>query len=87
MAKIAGSLTHLNFCRLDCRIATVILERAEMQNTIKITHNDIALEIGSAREAVSRILKEFEKKNLIRMTRNSIEILDSSGLKKCMESC
>lgn len=87
MCKIAGTMAHINFCSLDCRIATVILEKSTGKKNIKITHNEIVLEIGSAREAVSRILKNFEKKNFIKMTRNRIEILNPSGLTECTEIC
>ena len=87
MTKIATTMNHLTFCTLNCRIASVLLEKSEKSSTLKITHNEIALEIGSAREAVSRTLKEFEKKELIKMARNTIEILNPSGLKNITTLC
>jgi CRP/FNR family transcriptional regulator len=42
-------------------------EKAEAlgMKTIKISHRQIALELGTAREVVTRIMKKLEKENLI----------------------
>jgi CRP/FNR family transcriptional regulator len=44
------------------------------KNPIKISHKDIAHDIGTAREVVSRLLKKLENQNLIKQNRDSIEI-------------
>ncbi|MEH6354535.1 MAG: helix-turn-helix domain-containing protein [Marinobacter sp.] len=40
-----------------------------------ITHQDLAIELGTAREVVSRLLKELERKNRVRLARGRIDIL------------
>jgi len=49
---------------------------------IKATHQKIANEISSAREVVSRQLKELENKGLLKLSRGSVSIISEDGLKK-----
>jgi CRP/FNR family transcriptional regulator len=58
---------HLLFDKLDKRIMQYLEEKAEAlgMKTIKISHRQIALELGTAREVVTRIMKKLEKENLI----------------------
>jgi CRP/FNR family transcriptional regulator len=68
------------FRRLDTRVAGLLLERGRDQNPIPITHQEIAAELGSSREVVSRILEDFATQNLTRSMRGAIEILDKKSL-------
>lgn len=70
----------LVFRRLDARAAALLLERSRVQNPIGITHQEIASELGSSREVISRLLEGFAVKNWIRSTRGQIEILDFDSL-------
>ena len=47
-----------------------------------MTHEKIATELGIAREVVSRILKDFEHKNIVALSRGKIIIKDKDYLKK-----
>jgi CRP/FNR family transcriptional regulator len=47
---------------------------------IAATHQDIATELGTAREVVSRLLKQFESEGLVRLERRQIEIADRGRL-------
>lgn len=49
-------------------------------NPLQVTHQDIASEIGSAREVVSRYLKRFEAQDWLKLDRGSIELLDRIAL-------
>ena len=40
-----------------------------------ITHQDLAIELGTEREVVSRLLRELERKNRVRLARGRIDIL------------
>ena len=64
---------------VDQRLARFLLQHAK-NNRLQITHQDIAINIGSAREVVSRRLKELEKRGLVRLSRGKIELLDANGL-------
>lgn len=70
------------FRRLDVRLATFLVEksRADAVDGLHTTHEQVAFELGSSREVVSRILKEFEHEHLIQLDRGTIRILDKSGL-------
>jgi CRP/FNR family transcriptional regulator, anaerobic regulatory protein len=47
----------------------------EQGNTLKITHQEIAIRMGTAREVVSRLLKTLELEGKIKLGRGEIEIL------------
>jgi CRP/FNR family transcriptional regulator len=70
------------FGRLDKRLAQRLLAMHDDDGIIHATHDDIATELGSAREVISRQLKEFEKQGYIQLFRGRIHIVDGSGLKK-----
>jgi CRP/FNR family transcriptional regulator len=68
--------------RLDKRLAHRLLTMHDDEGVIHATHDDIAVELGSAREVISRQLKDFEKRGYIRLFRGRIHIVDGSGLKR-----
>jgi len=66
------------FSNLDQQILHYIEQRctAADSNTLTITHQQIADELHTHREAVSRLLRTMEKKKLVKLGRNSIELLN-----------
>ena len=70
------------FGKLDMRLARHLLEHMDAGNTLNTTHQELATELGSAREVISRQLKELEQKNIIRRHRGSIEINQPDILEK-----
>ncbi|MHB8748851.1 MAG: Crp/Fnr family transcriptional regulator [Aggregatilineales bacterium] len=68
------------FRRMDIRVATFLLEHSWAQNPLNMTHQEIAAELGSSREVISRILENLTRQGLIRMGRGTIEITDSQSL-------
>lgn len=48
------------------------------KKVIKVTHENIANDLGTAREVVSRMLKYFEKEGMVKLSRGSITIIDLS---------
>jgi len=74
------------FGKLDIRLAKCLLKHQENTHIIKITHQELATELGSAREVISRQLKELEQKKMILLHRGSIAIIDRTGLTQLMES-
>jgi len=53
---------------------------------LKITHQEIAFELGTTREVISRILKDFERQNCVTLSRGQIELASADGLKWFSES-
>jgi CRP/FNR family transcriptional regulator len=79
--QIVSLVGNTLFGRLDKRLAQRLLLMHDDDGMVHATHNDIASELGSAREVVSRQLKQFENKGYIRLFRGRIQVVDGSGLK------
>jgi CRP/FNR family transcriptional regulator len=83
MGDIISLVEEVVFQRMDQRIAQYLLQHANPpQWRIEATHQAIASDLGTSREVVSRILKDFESKALIRASRGAVELLDLSLLRK-----
>jgi CRP/FNR family transcriptional regulator len=68
------------FGRMDRRLASLLAERAQVRNPVVITHQELANELGSSREVVSRLLEDLEARGVVRLSRGEIEILDYGKL-------
>jgi CRP/FNR family transcriptional regulator len=66
---------HLLFDKLDKRIVH-LKEKSEtlQQNPVKISHRQIAQDLGTAREVVSRVMKQLERDNLVKQLPDSIQL-------------
>ena len=71
------AFNHLNM-RLACMLGS-LFERNH-NSVLKITHQELAHELGTTREVVSRILKEFERQNCVVLSRGKIELASAAGL-------
>jgi CRP/FNR family transcriptional regulator len=67
------------FRKLDRRLAAWLLSRG---TPIAASHQAIADELGSVREIVSRLLRQFEEQDWVRLGRERIELLDPDGLRR-----
>ncbi len=67
---------EIAFRRMDARVASLLLSRCQSEQPIRITHQEIAAELGSSREVISRILEDFAVHKAIRSARGTIEVLD-----------
>ena len=67
------------FNSLDKKILNYLEKKAEALNTtaLLITHQQIATELNTHREAVSRLLRTMEQKGIVKLGRNTIELLDN----------
>lgn len=77
-------LDEVAFQTLDARLAKCLLDMGS--NTIQRTHQQIADELGTAREVVSRQLKRLEQKGWLHMGRGMIEIQQRAELLKLANS-
>lgn len=73
---------EIAFRRMDVRIAHKLIELAGPENTLTMTHQQIATELGTAREVVSRQLHELQRRGWIRPGRGSIEIVNRAALQR-----
>lgn len=67
---------------IDKRLAGFLLEESRLEGTrvLKITHENIANHMGTAREVVTRMLRYFQNEGMVRLTRGTVEILDEKAL-------
>jgi len=72
-------IEEVAFRRVDQRLAERLISR-QRQGLLTVTHQDLAVELGTAREVVSRLLKEFERQRLVHLERGLIELRDERGL-------
>jgi CRP/FNR family transcriptional regulator len=80
MANLMVLVEAVAFGRMDARLAERLLALAGPGGRISATHQQLAAELGSAREVVSRLLKEFERHGWVALERGQITVRDRSGL-------
>ncbi len=76
-SELLDTINHLLFDRLDKRLFTYLSERQQLtgKNPIKISHRQIASELGTAREVISRVMKKLEAEGKLKQHSNTIELL------------
>jgi CRP/FNR family transcriptional regulator len=74
MAELMGLLDLVIFKSVDTRLVQYLKEKA-VQNEVEVTHQQLAGQLGTAREVISRLLKQMEKEQLIALERGKIKIL------------
>jgi CRP/FNR family transcriptional regulator len=79
IGELMQLVEEVAFRKLDQRLANLLLGRGRL---IQTTHQQLADELGSVREMISRLLKGFAAQGLVRLGREQIEILDPAGLRK-----
>ncbi|MCF6167882.1 Crp/Fnr family transcriptional regulator [Lutibacter sp.] len=75
--ELLKTINHLLFDKLDVRLYHYLIEKKDItkKNPIKISHRQIANELGTAREVISRLLKKLEGENKVKQLSNQIKIL------------
>ena len=79
MAELMTLVEEVAFRKLDQRLAGLLLGRGKV---VHVTHQQLADELGSVREMVSRLLKGFAEQGLVRLSREQVEILDPGRLRQ-----
>ena len=80
LASMINLVDEVAFASLDQRLARRLLAEANSDGLIEKTHQQLALDLGSVREVISRSLSEWERQGWIKTTRGKIEIVDQSAL-------
>ncbi len=80
LTELLMLIDAISFGRLDCRLASRLL-KAE-GSPVRTTHQQRASELGTAREVISRTLKEFERHNWVKLGRGSIDLIEPQALKE-----
>lgn len=65
---------------VDVRLARYLLENKSDDNTVEASHKVLAFELGTAREVVSRHLKDFETNGWVSLSRKNIELIKTNEM-------
>jgi len=74
LVSVMELVEEVAFGRMDQRLMDYLVEKSE-NGRLEVTHQKIANELGTSREVVSRLLKDFERRKRIRLGRNAITLL------------
>ncbi|HET9588528.1 MAG TPA: Crp/Fnr family transcriptional regulator [Anaerolineales bacterium] len=80
LSTVMAVVDEVAFKRMDRRLAGLLLGQARVQNPTRMTHQELAAELGSSREVISRILEDFSREGLIETGRGTIQVLDFEAL-------
>lgn len=88
LADVIGLVEEVAFRRMDQRLGEYLASYALTQAPVlQATHQQIAAELGTSREVVSRVLKDFEQRGLLRLSRGRIELGPPEALRNAGVEC
>ncbi|MFY7971445.1 MAG: Crp/Fnr family transcriptional regulator [Flavobacteriales bacterium] len=78
--ELLRTIDGIAFQKLDDRLWAALKEKFKQsgKELIQTTHQELAQELNSSREVISRLLKQLERKGVIRLGRNKIELLQKN---------
>lgn len=79
-------IEHIAFQRIDIRLAQKLLELQGERGEIQLTHQQLATELGTAREVVSRQIQEFQRRGWVAAARGSVTVSDRPALQAFAEA-
>ncbi|MFN3564480.1 MAG: Crp/Fnr family transcriptional regulator [Burkholderiaceae bacterium] len=77
LAEVMEAVEEIAFRRLDQRLAQLLIQRGPVVNA---THQNLADELGSVREVVSRLLRGFEERGWVKLERERVTVVDPKSL-------
>jgi len=80
LSTVMAVVDEVVFQHMDRRVASLLLNKSKTLHPVMTTHQELASELGSSREVISRILEDFSQKGLIEVGRGVVEILDFDEL-------
>lgn len=85
-SDVMWAINQILFSSFDKRLAGYLLDESIRTHStiLRTTHEQIARNLGSAREVVSRMLKYFEKEGIVSLSRGTVTIIDEKRLKSCI---
>jgi CRP/FNR family transcriptional regulator len=80
LSAVMAIVEEVAFRRMDARLASLLMERSQGSDLVRMTHQQLAAELGSSREVISRILEDLSEQGMVEGSRGSIRILDREAL-------
>ena len=75
-------IDEVAFQKLDVRLAHTLIDLAGDSDVLSITHQKLSVELGTAREVISRQLQEFQRRGWIEQARGRVELLNRVELER-----
>ncbi|MDH3948233.1 MAG: Crp/Fnr family transcriptional regulator [Gammaproteobacteria bacterium] len=85
LAEVIALVEEISFGQINRRLARYLLQHVS-GNDLMITHQGLATELGSAREVISRHLKDFEQRGWIEQQRGRIRLIEPESLLKLIQN-
>lgn len=86
LAKLIGLVQEVAFERIEKRLARYLIQNAGSGFIVLRSHQEIADELGSAREVVSRQLKAFEQREWVALSRNQVMFVNKEAIRAAARS-
>ncbi len=87
LLEVMTLVDEIVFHKMDERLIEYLLRHSKNdEDIIEITHEELASQLGSVREVISRLLKGFERDGLIQLSRGKVKIMHRSGLEEKLSS-
>ena len=80
LVDVTSLLEDVAFRTIESRLVDLLLKHADQEHVIRMRHDEIAAELGTAREVVSRLLEGFERRGAIVLSRGRIQVGDVAAL-------
>lgn len=87
LGAMMGKVEEVAFGSIDRRLARRLIDRQKQGLGLEITHEQLAIDLGSSREVVSRKLARWDEAGLIIKSHRAIEILDTKRIQQMAEDC
>lgn len=83
-SDVMYAIQQLLFVSFEKRLAMFLYDESIRSDdgTVRLTHEQIARRLGSAREVVTRMLQQFVKEGFVSLNRGAIEVTDRRALRK-----
>jgi CRP/FNR family transcriptional regulator len=80
LVDVTSLLEDVAFRTIESRLVDLLLKHADEEHMVWMRHDEIAAELGTAREVVSRLLEGFERRGAVVLSRGRIQVGDEAAL-------
>lgn len=82
LVDVTTLLEDVAFRTMESRLGALLLQHFATTDVISMRHEDIAAELGTAREVVSRLLENYERRGAVKLSRGRVEMRDEAMLRQ-----
>lgn len=86
--EIMTLIDDIIFRRIDERLIEFLLKKAHKDgDIIEMTHEELSIQLGTAREVISRIMKGLERDGCVQLSRGKVRVISRSSLEDRLSEC